>query len=89
MIDMHVYLLEKYRPPFLHGVFFFSKVGVLVVNFDGFFILAYSSHIILAGPLEGFCCSFLYLKGLSTLPDIFRKGIMEPTLPCVFDCPPA
>jgi hypothetical protein len=28
-------------------------------------------------------------QGLSTLPDIFRKGIMEPTLPCVFYCPPA
>jgi len=63
MIDMHVHLPEKYRSPFLHGVFLFSKVGVLVVNFDGFFIFAYSSHIMWAGPLEGFCYSFLYLKG--------------------------
>jgi hypothetical protein len=46
MIDMHVYLPEKYRPPFLHGVFLFSKVGVLVVNFDGLFTFAYSSHIL-------------------------------------------
>jgi hypothetical protein len=36
---MHVYLPEKYRSPFLHGVFPFSKVGVLVVNFDSFFAL--------------------------------------------------
>jgi len=28
---MHVYLPEKCRSPFLHGVFLFSKVGVLVV----------------------------------------------------------
>jgi hypothetical protein len=28
-------------------------------------------------------------QGLTTLPDIFRKGIMEQTLPCVFYCPPA
>jgi hypothetical protein len=46
MIDMHVYLPEKYRFPFLHGAFLFSKVGLLVVNFDGFFALAYSSHIL-------------------------------------------
>jgi len=46
MIDMHVYLPEKYRSPFLHGVFPFSKVGVLVVNFDSFFALAYSSHLL-------------------------------------------
>jgi hypothetical protein len=46
MIDMHVYLPEKYRPPFLHGVFLFSKVGVLVINFDGFFTIGYSSHIL-------------------------------------------
>ena len=43
---MHVYLPEKYRSLFLHGVFFFSKVGVLVVNFDGFFALIYSSHLL-------------------------------------------
>jgi hypothetical protein len=46
MIDMHVYLPEKYRSPFLHGVFLFSKVRVLVVNIDGFFALAYSSHLL-------------------------------------------
>ena len=28
MINMHVYLPEKYRSPFLHGVFLFSKVWV-------------------------------------------------------------
>ena len=47
MIDMHVYLPEKYRPPFLHGVFvFLSKVVVLVVNFDGFSTFAYSGYIL-------------------------------------------
>ena len=47
MIDMHVYLLEKYRPPFLHGVFvFLSKVVVLVVNFDDFSTSAYSGYIL-------------------------------------------
>jgi hypothetical protein len=45
MIDMHVYLPEKCRSPFLHGVFLFSKVRVLVVNSDGFFALVYSSHL--------------------------------------------
>jgi hypothetical protein len=60
---MRVYVLEKYKPPFLHSIFLFSKVGVLVVNFDDFFIVAYSNHIMWVGPLEGFCCSFLYLKG--------------------------
>jgi hypothetical protein len=74
MIDMHVYLPEKYKPPFLHGVFLFSKVGVLVVNFDGFFILAYSSHILWSWPLGRVWCqhsslSFtLYLKGCQFCP---------------------
>ena len=45
--DMHASLPDlKYSPPFLHGVFLFSKVGVLAVNFDGFFALAYSSHLL-------------------------------------------
>jgi hypothetical protein len=83
MIDMHVYVLEKYRPPFLHGVFLFSKVGVLVVNFDDFFILAYSSHIMWAGPLDGFCYSFLYLKGCQLcLIFLERESWSQPY--CVF-----
>ena len=93
---MHVYLPEKYRPPFLHGVFLFSKVGVLIVNFDGFFILAYSSHILKARPLEGFCChhtsmsSTLYLKGCQICPTFsLEKGIMERALPCAFGLPPS
>jgi len=71
---MHVYLPEKYRPPFLHGVFLFSKVGVLVVNFDGFFILAYSSPIMWVGPLGSVWCyhtsmsTTLYLKGCQICP---------------------
>jgi len=95
MIDMHVYLLEKYRSPFLHGVFLFSKVGVLTVNFNGFFALAYSSHILWSWFLGRNWChhtlsSSLYLKDCQFCPAFFlRKGIMGPALPRVFDCPPA
>jgi hypothetical protein len=46
MINMHVYLPEKYRFLFLYGVFLSLKLEVLVVNFDGFFALAYWSHIL-------------------------------------------
>jgi len=66
---MHVYLPKKYRSPFLHGVFLFSKVGVLIVNIDSFFALAYSSHISWSWPLGRTWChhtslsSALYLKG--------------------------
>jgi hypothetical protein len=41
----------------------FLKSWRVGINFNDFFILAYSSHIMWAGPLDGFCCSFLYLKG--------------------------
>jgi len=99
---MHVYLPEKYKPPFLHGVFLFSKVGVLIVNFDGFFILAYSSHFLKAGPLEGFSChptsmsSTLYLKGCQFCPifSLKRKSWSQPyhvfliALPA-WSCPPS
>jgi hypothetical protein len=90
MVNMHVYLPEKYRSPFLHGVFVFSKVGVLAVNFDGFFALAYSSHLLWSWPLEKTwyhhtsLSSILYLKGCQLCPTFFRKGIMEPALPYVF-----
>jgi len=53
---MHVHVPEKYRSPFLHGVFLFSKVEVLVVNFDDFFALAYSSHILWSWPLGKIWC---------------------------------
>jgi len=96
MINMHVYLPEKYRSPFLHGVFLFSKVGVLVVDFDGFFALTYSSHLLWSWPLGRTWYHHTSLSSaplsqkLPILPDIFLwKGIMEPTLSRVFDCPPA
>jgi len=96
MIDMHVYLPEKYRSPFLHGVFRFSKVGVLIVNSDGFFSLAYSSHLLWSWPLgrawyhHTSLSSTLYLKGYQFCQAFcLRKGIMKPALPGVFDCPPA
>ena len=96
MINMHVYLPEKYRSPFLHGVFLFSKVGVLAVDFDGFFALAYSSHLLWSWPLgrtwyrHTSLSSIPLSQGLPILPDSFlRKVIMEPALPEVFYCPPA
>jgi hypothetical protein len=88
---MHAYLPEKYRSSFFHGVFLFSKVGVLVVNFDGLFTLAYSNHILWFWPLvraryhHTSLSSTLLSQGLPILPDIFlRKGIIEPALPGVF-----
>jgi len=96
MINMHVYLPEKYRSPFLRGVFLFSKVGVLAIDFDGFFALAYSSHLLWPWPLgrtwyHHTSLSSAHLsQGLPILPDIFlRKEIMERTLQCIFYCPPA
>jgi hypothetical protein len=95
MINMHLYLPEKYRSLFLHGVFLFSKVEVLVVNFDRFFALAYSSHILWFWPLGRVWChhtslsSNLYLKGCQFYPIFFlRKGIVEPALPYGFDHAP-
>ena len=92
---MHVYLLEKYGSPFFHGVFPFSKVGVLVVDFDGFFAPAYSSHLLWSWPLwrtwyhHPSLSSAPLSQGLPILTGIFlRRGIMEPTVPCIFICPP-
>jgi hypothetical protein len=86
MIYMHVYLPEKYRSPFLYGVFFFSKVGVLVVNFDDFFAIAYSSYILWSWPLERASyhhtslSSTLYLKGCQFCPTFFleRESYSQP-----------
>jgi hypothetical protein len=92
---MHVHVPEKYRSPFLHGVFLFSKVEVLVVNFDDFFALAYSSYILWSWPLGKIWCyhtslsSTLDLKSCQFCPIILRKGIMEPALPCIFRLPPS
>ena len=80
MIDMHVYLLEKYRSPFLHGVFLFSKVGVLTVNFNGFFALAYSSHLLTSR--KSLISSYFFVihplsQGLPILPGIFLERESE------------
>jgi len=96
MVNMHVYLPEKYRSPFLHGVFLFSKVGMLAVNFDGFFALAYSSHILWSWPLGRTWChhtslsSALYLKGCQFCPVFFleRESWSQP-YQAFFDCPQA
>jgi len=92
---MHVYLPEKYRSPFLHGVFLFSKGGELAVNFDSFFSLACSSHLLWFWPLgrawyhHTSLSSTLYLKGCQFCPVFFpRKEIIKPALPGVFLLPP-
>jgi hypothetical protein len=88
MIDMHVYLHEKYRSPFLHGVFLFSKVGVLVRS------CLLESHLVILTSWKGLISSYFFVlhplsQGLPILPDIFlRKRIMEPALLCIFYCPP-
>jgi hypothetical protein len=87
--DMHVYSPEKYRSPFLHGVFLFLKVRVLVVNFDGLFTLVNSSYILWFWPFrKGLMPLYLFVlqplsQGLSILPDIFlykRNHGVNPTM---------
>jgi len=87
---MLVHVPEKYKSSFL-----FSKFGVLIVNIDGFVLLAYLSHIFWSWPLGRAwyhytsLSSTLLSQELSILPNIFlRKRIMKPALPRVFDCPP-
>jgi len=76
---MHEHAHEKYRSPFLHGVFLFSKVEVLVVNFDDFFALAYSSHILWSWPLGKIWChhtslsSTLDLKSCQFCPIVLER----------------
>jgi hypothetical protein len=92
MIDMYVYWPEKYRSHFLHVLSFFLKVWVSVVSFDGFFSFTYQSHNLWSWPLERVWYQHTLLSQRSpTLPYIFcfiRKGIMEPSLLCVFLLPP-
>jgi hypothetical protein len=45
-MNMHAHVPDKYRSLFLHGVVPFLKVEVLVIDFDGFFALAYLSHLL-------------------------------------------
>jgi hypothetical protein len=89
---MYVYWPEKYRSHFLHVLSFFLKVWVSVVSFDGFFSFTYQSHNLWSWPLERVWYQHTLLSQRSpTLPYIFcfiRKGIMEPSLLCVFLLPP-
>jgi len=93
-------LPEKCRSPFLHGVFLFSKVGVLVVNIDGFLALTYSSHLLWFWPLgrtwyhHTSLSSALYLKGCQFCPAFFleRESWSQPYqdfffLPPAWSCP--
>ena len=95
MIYMHVYLPEKYRSSFLHGVFLFLKVWSVGSKLRWLFLscLLESSLVILISG-KGLISSYFFVlhplsQGLPILPNIFlRKGIMEPALPGAFDCPP-
>ena len=77
-ICMYTYL-RNIGPLFLHGVFLFSKVGVLVVNFDGFFALSYSSPIFWSWPLgrawyhSTSLSSTLHLKGCQFCLTVFLE----------------
>jgi hypothetical protein len=96
LICMYTYL-RNIGHPFLYGVFLFSKVWVLIANFDGLFAPAYSSHILWSWPLgrvwyhRTFLSSNLYLKGHQLCPTFcfLRKRIMEPILLHVFGLPPS
>jgi len=92
---MHVHIPEKYRSPFLHGVFLFSKVEVLVVNFDDFFALAYSSHILWSWPLGKIWChhtslsSTLNLKSCQFCPIFLERESWSQPYQIFFYCSPA
>ena len=92
---MHVYLPEKYRSPFLHGVFLFSKVWVSDSKLWWLFRSCKSYLVILTSErdmtLAYFFAHKLLSEKFSTLSNTFyflRKGIMEPTLYVLVDCPP-
>jgi len=59
MINMHVYLPEKYRSLFFMEFSFSQKFESLIVSFDGFSALAYSNHILWFWPLKGYNISIL------------------------------
>jgi len=71
--------LRNIGPPFPHGVFLFSKVWVLVANFDGLFALAYLSHVLWYWPIgrtwyhHTSLSSTLYLKGCQFCPTFFLE----------------
>jgi len=92
MIDIHVYLPEKYRSPFLHSVFPFSKVGSELRLLLRSCLLESSLMILTSKDLIS---SYFFVlhplsQGLPILTGIFlRKGIMEIALPGVFLLPPS
>ena len=95
MMNMHAHVPDKYRSLFLHGVVPFSKVEVLAIDFDGFFALAYLSHLLWSWPLEKTwyhhtsLSSALYLKGCQFCPTFFlgRESWSQPYHAFFFYCP--
>jgi len=79
---------------FLHGVLIFSKVWVSDCKLRWLFSLLLTRVISCdIDPWERLdiiillCPPPFYLKGCQFCPMFLRKGIMEPALPDVFDCP--
>ena len=94
LICMYTYL--KNIGPYFFIVSFFSQKW----NVDSklrwpFHSCLLKSHLVILTPGKVLMPSYIFVlhplsQGLPILPNIFlRKGILEPALPCVFDCPPA
>jgi len=68
--------LRNICPFFLHGVFLFSKVWVLIANFDGLFALCLlESYFVILTSGKGLISSYFFIlqplsQGSSTLPNI-------------------
>jgi len=96
LICMYTYL-RNIGPPFFHGVFLFSKVWVLIANFDSLFALAYSSHILWSWPLgrvwyhHTFLSSNLYLKSHQFCQHFvfLERESWSQSYYVFLDCPPA
>ena len=94
-ICMYTYL-RNIGPPFLHGVFLFSKVWV---SNSKLWWLSYSCllepHLVILTSGKGITWAYFFahkslseeLSSLHNVSYFLRKGIMEPTLCVLLDCP--
>ena len=92
---MHVYLPEKCRSPFLHGVLLSSKVWVPDSKLDGSFrSCLLESYLVTLTYRKGLISSYFFVlrpffSRVANFAQWFlRKGILEPALLGVFGCPP-
>ena len=94
LICMSTYL-RNIGPHFFMMSFFSKKWNVNSKLWWAFHSCLLKSYLVILSSRKGLMPSYIFVlhplsQGLPVLLDIFlRKGIMEPTLPCVFDCPPA